>query len=427
MRFWSLFILLIFCRIEIIEAQEYPYTIPQYPFVYYEQNKLINVPEKAYFDAFFSKMNSLSKTGNGKVSVVHIGDSHIQADVLTHRIRTRFQQFIPGSYSGIGYAFPYALARSNNPVNYFVRIKGQWTGKTNLKEHVGVRMGVGGIAAKTTDVNASIDLVVREEDKQKRPFDKVVVFYDASESSFEPELLNNYTAKQIFPEKGYAVFYLANATDTLRFRVQKTKAEQNYFTLNGFSLEMSSIGFRYHAMGINGADVPAWLSCDLLEKQLNALEPDLFIISLGTNDVYGRGFDTLMFETNFRNLIGRIQSAFPGVPIIAATPGDHYIYRKYLNQNTPKATKIIKNISEQAGFAVWDFFQIMGGLNSITLWQKYGLTAGDKLHYNRQGYFFQADLLFNAILEQWDKYVDMINLTGANTKNKIETETAEGL
>ncbi len=420
-------IFFIISNLQYAYAQDFPYTIPQYPFVYYEQNKIINVPEDDYFADLFSKMNVLAKTGKGKVNIVHIGDSHIQADVLTHRLRTRLQDFIPGSYGGIGYSFPYALARSNNPINYFVRIKGQWTGKTNLKGHVGFNMGVGGIAAKTSDVNSAIDLVVREENKQKRPFDKVIVFYDANQQSFQPELLNDYLEKRDYPQNGYVIFYLKSATDTLRFRLQKTNEQQNSFTLNGFSLEMSSFGLKYHSMGINGADVSAWLSCVLLEKQLKALEPDLFIISLGTNDVYGRGFDSLMFETNYRNLIAHIQSSFPGVPIIATTPGDHYIYKKYLNLNTPKAANIIKQLSEELGFAVWDFFQIMGGLNSISLWTKYGLTAGDRLHYNRQGYFFQADLFFNAFLNQWDKFVDKINLKKASVNLKSEFETAEEL
>ena len=59
----------------------------------------------------------------------------------------------------------------------------------------------------------------------------------------------------------------------------------------------------------------------------------------------------------------------------------------------------------------------MGGLNSVTLWYKAGLTARDKLHFSRHGYFLQADLMFNAFLKSYDQYTE--------NKNKAELSFIE--
>ena len=411
----------------IADAQDYPYEIPQFPFIRYDDNQIENLPSRDYFYHIFDKINELNAKGKGKINIVHIGDSHIQADVLTHRMRTRLQNFVPGAYGSIGYVFPYLLARTNNPINYYVKAKGNWIGKTNIKYHPSMPMGVGGAAVKTMDSNAILTLIVRKENGITRPFDKVTVFFAPSKHNFDIKLKQDFLSVENYPEKGYATFYLKEPSDTLIIGFSKNSSEQTSFILNGFSLETSYEGIAYHAMGINGADVPAWLSSSLLESQLRALDPDLFVMSLGTNDLYTKSFDSASFARNYRMLIGRIKSAYPDVPIIVTTPGDHYLYRRYLNKSTPSAVNAIKSLSEEMGFTVWDFFHIMGGHNSIILWTKYGLTSGDKLHYNRQGYLLQGDLFFNAFLKQWDKYIDYKRGNKSELSEQHKLENSNGL
>jgi hypothetical protein len=79
------------------------------------------------------------------------------------------------------------------------------------------------------------------------------------------------------------------------------------------------------------------------------------------------------------------------------------------------------------GFTVWDFFHVMGGHNSILLWQKYGLANTDRIHYNGQGYMLQGDLLFNAILRQWDAYIDDKHNLKVQLSEQNESQISEGL
>lgn len=54
------------------------------------------------------------------------------------------------------------------------------------------------------------------------------------------------------------------------------------------------------------------------------------------------------------------------------------------------------NLAREYNGAYWDLFEIMGGLNSIKLWERNGLAQKDKVHFTRKGYYLNADLLFVA-------------------------------
>ncbi len=61
---------------------------------------------------FYEKMFQLEKSKSGKINIVHIGDSHIQADLFTAKIRSQFQKVYGNA--GFGFTFPYSVAKTNN-------------------------------------------------------------------------------------------------------------------------------------------------------------------------------------------------------------------------------------------------------------------------------------------------------------------------
>ena len=66
---------------------------------------------------------------------------------------------------------------------------------------------------------------------------------------------------------------------------------------------------------------------------------------------------------------------------------------------------------------VWDMFEVMGGLNSIVLWEKNRLARHDKIHFTREGYLTLGDLFFNALMKKFENYM--------NEKNKLTTAVKE--
>jgi hypothetical protein len=47
----------------------------------------------------------------------------------------------------------------------------------------------------------------------------------------------------------------------------------------------------------------------------------------------------------------------------------------------------------------------MGGLNSVVLWEKNNLAQRDKIHFTREGYLLLGDLFFNALMNNFEKYI----------------------
>src|SRR5690606_31485683 len=78
------------------------------------------------------------------------------------------------------------------------------------------------------------------------------------------------------------------------------KPNPNYqkYVLNGLILENGNSGIIYHSIGVNGAKFLDYNKYPLFFEQLKALNPDLIIISLGTNEAFDKADFTI---DDFRN------------------------------------------------------------------------------------------------------------------------------
>ena len=67
---------------------------------------------------------------------------------------------------------------------------------------------------------------------------------------------------------------------------------------------------------------------------------------------------------------------------------------------------IIFKLADENNCAVWDFYTIMGGLNSSYAWNLNGLMNRDRIHFNRRGYLLKGDLFFIAFLDAYESYLN---------------------
>ena len=163
----------------------------------------------------------------------------------------------------------------------------------------------------------------------------------------------------------------------------------------------------------------SYLRCTMFDEHLKALQPDLVIISIGTNDTYTRNFNRELYKSRYESLLEIIKTAAPGVSIILTVPNDSYLYKRYLNHNTAEARKVIFELAKEYNCAVWDFYTIMGGLNSAYVWYINRLMRYDKLHFTVKGYVHKGDLFFNAFLKAWEgRMVVRSEQSGVNSSGK---------
>jgi lysophospholipase L1-like esterase len=402
-----IFSLLFFSGIFLKAQSFYPHDYAMYDFVKYDLNKLQFFEDSSKFEAFYEKCDRLFFEGEGKVNIFQFGGSHIQADIWSDRIRKHFINIMPYQNGGRGLFFPYTLAKTNNPYYYKVTYTGEWEGYRNsVKKHVS-EFGLTGITAKTKDSLASFKIYFRGDDTPKYTFNKIKVLHNNDSTGYCIRLKSDTTALIAIDDSiGYTEFYLKSSLDTIEFEVYKTDSIQKEFALYGIVLENDDPGFVYTSIGVNGASVPSYLRCNLMEKHLTLFHPDLVIFSIGINDAYDRDFCSNCYESNYDSLISIIKTANPNVPIIFTTNNDSYYKRRYPNKNAELVRETMIKLAKKHGGAVWDMYGIMGGLGSIKTWQKHRLAKSDKIHLTKEGYELMGDLLFEAIIKAYNGHLE---------------------
>ena len=392
---------------------------PYFEVVNYGANR-IQMKDSTSLDYFFRalfRLQKQKKTDKGErrqVKILHMGDSHNQADFFTGKVRKLFQEDKRFGNAGRGFIFPYSAAKTNNPFDYKTRYTGTWTSQKMVSSKDQSQWGISGINVETRNASSTITLEPVSYNEQKpTPIEKVRIYYPIlNEELFEAVIIaptNEIKSQKMHPD-GYLEVIFSVPQTSISIGLDKTDDIQTHFILQGVSFETSEKGVLYHAVGINGAETRHYLRCEDFETQLKSVRPDLVIISLGTNDAYPDKFDDIAFKGNLIKIIEQIRNVHPNIPILLTSPNDTYRYKKYPNYNTQKAEERLQELVREKNVGLWNFYQIMGGFKSIAEWQKAGLAQYDRVHLTQTGYNLQGDLFFEAINEQYKKWMKRYNV-----------------
>lgn len=391
---------------------DFPYVLPQYDFVKYDINKLSNPADSTYMNHLFEKLDKLIFDGVGKINIIHIGGSHVHADIVSGRLRERLATFFPGNKGSRGLIFPYKVAGTNNPGNYFVTYTGKWTTCKNVSYKSTCELGLTGMSITTNDTLTSISVSLKKENYPAYDFNRIRLFHKADSNQFKVKLgwldSSKYSVKYDFT-KGITDIYLNTHTSEVQIQFIKTLPTQWFYTLYGIQLENDDAGVTYHSIGVNGAGTYSYLKCNLFEQHMAELKPDLVILGIGINDAAGSSFDANTFELNYEKIIEKIHRASPKSAVIFITNNDSYRKhrrRYYVNYNATAVREKMFNLATRYNLTVWDFFSIMGGLGSMATWQQNGLSQKDRVHFTSAGYKLMGDLMFNAILKSYETHIN---------------------
>jgi lysophospholipase L1-like esterase len=374
-----------------------------YPFINQDKNQIVAYDHYS-MRHFYASLDSLSRKQKQKVNIIHIGDSHIQADFFSGHLREMLQADSSFGNGGRGLVFPYNAVRTNPPDNLKITYTGSWEGCRNTSRDKNCNWGLTGITATTYSPAATLTIDPTINALLPYSFTKAKVFCDTQDiTNFEVQVAGEETAQQVKIENGYILFEFVRPVTSLTIRFQKSSDQQNHFTLQGIIFENNQPGIEYHAAGVNGAEVTSVLRMPALEKNIATLKPDLVIVSLGTNDAFQK-LDVKTFKRNYGELIQRIRRASPATSILLTTPGDNLRGRRYPNPDNAKAVKVMTDLAEETGTSLWDFYEVMGGLQSITKWHANRLATADRVHLTQYGYMLQAELLYDALMGDYDLY-----------------------
>ena len=373
----------------------------KYPFINYQDNKIIHGRDSNDMLGFYKKLNSYLDGKENEIRIAHVGGSHVQGGFWGDELTVKFQSLKKTEGGGF-FAFPYKIIKTNSPPYYKTFSNGKWKRcRSATSKELCSDFGIAGVTATTNDSANTFGIKV-DSSRHHRSFNTIKVYHNFNKS-FTFSIRNNVnSARMDFPEQGYSEFIWAKQIDSVTFELVRTDTNQRDFILYGFDLHNTAKpGVYYAALGANGASTKSILRCKLFKQQLKTLQPDLVILSLGVNDVQDKGFSGDDFIAHYDTLINWIHEASPHCAILFTTITDNYVRRKGPNKKSNTVEYCIQKLTLEHGACMWDMYGIMGGYKSILKWYKAGLARKDKVHFSAKGYYIFADLMFDAIMQSY--------------------------
>lgn len=343
---------------------------------------------------FFAALDSLKLDPSRTLSIVHIGDSHLQADYFSGMLRVLLQEKFGNA--GRGLVFPYTVARTNEPASYSSASSGEWRGVRSVINPDSAAIGISGISLFSISPQAGFSIRTKPQNNMSYAFKRVTLFSQAANPG--NTLLFADRGMTVNAQKSSACLSVYDLSDTSSRVTIRFSAGVD---VHGLVLSNGRGGILYHTIGVNGATFQSYNSANLFLQQLPELNPDLLIVSLGTNESYAGKFDVDGFEVQLGVFIEAVRKQCPSSSILLTTPADNCRVKKgkpLSNARVPLIGNLLKSYASRHACAVWDLYEVMGGRGAMAQWKKQGLATADYVHFTRKGYERQGRLLFEALM-----------------------------
>lgn len=377
-----------------------------YPFINLAADTIIN---SRYLLSFFDKLQGLKDGDSSQVSIVHIGDSHLQADMLTREVRKNLQ--LEFGNAGRGLIFPLRLAHTNEPADYRSSSNVAWLSTRINSPARFPEPGVSGVSIQSSVNGAYIDINTSNHDSLNYAFDLVTLLHTKDSLQYDFRISDS-TIKEDYLMSSSPMEYgdcstplqFNQPTSHVRIKAEQCDEKQNSITINGIILQNSNPGILYHVIGVNGAHFSDFNKSPLFFAQLPELKPGLVIVSLGTNEGANARLVEEEMIKSVVEMIAAIKLVNREACILIVTPADDYYHKKYKNPYLRIVHEALLKSADSANVAYLDIYNITGGFGSGSKWRKHALLQRDGVHYNRQGYMLQGYLIYKALNDSYLKY-----------------------
>ena len=357
-------------------------------------------------EPFLRKLDGVRQGNQEVVSLFHIGDSHVQAGFWTDTLRMFFQRDF-GS-AGRGLVAPLRLIGTNEPFGYRITSPNHWIGYRCTGSASDYPVGVTAMALATDEPDARFTISAQDSFLMVRAFHHLRAPLLVAPDSLAAEIVCGCEDREdmttVMLDRPVAEVALwAPVRDTM----------YNTPVFYGFSLENGHPGVLYHASGINGTAFEHLnRNGEELVRQSTLLAPDLIVVSLGTNDSFGHNYREEHLYQQIVAFVRSLQRANPGVPLLLTSPMEfcsrQYSKGRYIravNPNGVRTARLIGRAAAECGTAFWDFYRAAGGSGANGRWQKAGLMRRDRIHLTEEGYTLQAQMLYNAFVDYFNRII----------------------
>lgn len=373
----------------------------------------------ADWSSLFDRMYSLQDTtahGERKVvSIVHLGDSHVQAGYFSEALRLPLQQ--QWGNAGRGLIAPLRLSKTNEPADYKITSPQSWQHKRCIiGKKFSNNVGVSGISITPTGRKVDITIETMSRYGEEIGFNTVRLFHTPSDRfpilmpTDTPTDLNTYSL-----QPGETYYTWCDTTHIIHLQGNNNHSHE-HATIYGASLENGKSGILLHAIGNNSATYECYNRVEEYGLKLSLLQPHLIIISMGTNESVSSHITHEAMYRHIHTLVTDIRTHSPEALILLTTPADNKLRKRYRkngkrrtyyteNKHLDTVTEAIRSYGAKHNIAVWDWYTIGGGKGACDTWVKEKGMRKDHIHYTEQGYALQGNLLYQSILKAYEEYI----------------------
>jgi lysophospholipase L1-like esterase len=410
-RVWFSCLCIFYCTIFfsggfLLQAQDINFTYETYGLENDGDNVIQN---SGHLEDFFESLYQLQNTNDRKINIVHIGDSHIQADYLTSVVRRNFHRHFGNA--GRGLIVPLRVAGTNEPNNFQTITNNTWKSKRCVFPAQPLPIGIGGVTINTNQADTNLEIIMNDL-WLDYTFNALTLFYEKDENSFdfsirdrggrELGVMNSYFQES---NVNYSRITWEKRIDAVTIQPVKASPHQTRATIYGAVLENSMNGILYHTIGVNGAKFRNYNEAEHFAEQTAALRPDLFIISLGTNEAIDYPYLDKNFPSHIDKLVLALRHNNPMAKFILVTPQDVYQRKNKPNPGIRTIREQIIQYAVENGLAFYDLYRAMGGENSAKAWSQSTLLRSDGIHLTKDGYEYQGNLFYHALMKGYNLYV----------------------
>ncbi|MDE6377639.1 MAG: hypothetical protein K2K72_02730 [Duncaniella sp.] len=363
---------------------------------------------------------AVGRSSSEPVSIIHIGDSHIQADMSTSTTR-ELLQYDYGD-AGRGLVAPLKMSGTNQPLDYTFQSHGSWTPAKLMSSNWRHTMGFTGTSIRPVTSTSSLTIATGGRDDYE-PFSSLTLFHNGKLTVKDVKGDEGSTLNvRVIPSRDYTQIILPEPQTSVIINF----ASAGDLTVYGASLSGDRPGLFYHTIGNNGATYETYNRIGNVGAGIAPLNPSLVIISLGTNEAFGK-LDQAAFVRSIDRLVN-IRAANPKALIMLTTPMECHrsvtttrkvkvrskgkngrkgrlrtvnrTSRTYtVNNNIAPLRTTILDYARRNSLPVWDWYEVAGGKGASTQWISNNLFAGDRVHHTTRGYNLEGRLLYDALSE----------------------------
>lgn len=277
-------------------------TIPLPSRIYSIGKEVDSIQSPSSLQSFFDGLDSLGAGKDTVLTIVHLGDSHIQAGYYSGKVMRLLQaQF---GNAGRGWIAPFKLSKTNEPDDYFISSSvREWVTGRCIQANKKCPIGIGGIGIQSVSPSINLDVRIAPNNGAGYSFNQAILYRGEKAmpmlpaGSFKDSIQTSLATVPAVAGVLADTFRISHPVDTLQLHSTRRKqgtdkllpASNFKNVYYGFSLTNGYPGVLYHSVGVNGAMYVNYTD-EAYVRHLALLKPSLLIISLGTNETFGRRF-----------------------------------------------------------------------------------------------------------------------------------------